>query len=428
MKFFKNNHLLNRLQLVEETQGLTSTQRSNLRNSQLDALGVGIASGVSSFLAVFLTRMGATNFQVGLLNAMPGLTGLLLSIVIGRFLQTRRNVVPWYSRSRAMVISTYALTGLAALILPQSAIVPAVLGLWLLASLPQTMLNIAFNVVMNNMAGPRGRYTFMSRRWAIIGLASAAATALAGQILERLTFPVNYPLVFILFSSGGIISYIFSSRYELPPTPPPPATERRPLGQQIRHSVNAVIKERAFVTFSAKRLVYILGSTLTNPLFTLYYVRQLQISDGWISAITTAQQALVLVGYAVWPRLRNRFGTQWVLLSTTLALSLYPALTAITARVELLVLYAGISAIFQAGLNLVFFDELMKTVPAAETATFVAVDQSVQHVLGVSGPLVGTLLSTHIGIGGAMIVSGGVRLVGFGLFLFNTKGIKELRN
>ena len=46
------------------------------------------------FLPVFLTRLGASNFQVGLLSSMPGMTGLVLAMLVGRFLQTRRDVVP----------------------------------------------------------------------------------------------------------------------------------------------------------------------------------------------------------------------------------------------------------------------------------------------------------------------------------------------
>jgi hypothetical protein len=38
--------------------------------------------------------LGATNLEVGLLTAMPGVTGLLLAIIVGRFVQTRRQVVP----------------------------------------------------------------------------------------------------------------------------------------------------------------------------------------------------------------------------------------------------------------------------------------------------------------------------------------------
>src|SRR4026208_374132 len=69
-------------------------QKDNFRYVQIDAVGVSISNVAAPFLPVFLTRLGASNFQVGLLSSMPGVTGLLLAIVVGRFLQTQRNVVP----------------------------------------------------------------------------------------------------------------------------------------------------------------------------------------------------------------------------------------------------------------------------------------------------------------------------------------------
>src|SRR5215510_11042385 len=87
-------------------------QKRNFLNVQIDGIGVSISNVAAPFLPVFLTRLGATNFQVGLLSSMPGATGLLFAILVGRFLQTRRNIVPWYSLSRLMVILCYALTGI----------------------------------------------------------------------------------------------------------------------------------------------------------------------------------------------------------------------------------------------------------------------------------------------------------------------------
>jgi hypothetical protein len=82
----------------------------------------------------------------------------------------------------------------------------------------------------------------------------------------------------------------------------------------------------------------------------------------------------------------------------------------------LIALYAGLSGIFQAGLDLVFFDELMKTFPAQYSATFVSLAQSLQYVSTVAAPLVGTYLADHIGISGALIVSGLLRFLGFAMF------------
>src|SRR5678810_1310767 len=87
-------------------------QKRNFRYVQIDAVGVSISNVAAPFLPVFLTRLGASNFEVGLLSSMPGMTGLVLAIIVGRFLQTRKNIVPWYSLSRLMVILCYALTGI----------------------------------------------------------------------------------------------------------------------------------------------------------------------------------------------------------------------------------------------------------------------------------------------------------------------------
>jgi MFS family permease len=82
----------------------------------------------------------------------------------------------------------------------------------------------------------------------------------------------------------------------------------------------------------------------------------------------------------------------------------------------LIVLYAGLAGIFQAGLDLVFFDELMKTVPVEYSATFVSLAQSLQHLAAIFAPLLGTWLATYIGLSGALLVSAALRFVGFALF------------
>jgi hypothetical protein len=109
-------------------------------------------------------------------------------------------------------------------------------------------------------------------------------------------------------------------------------------------------------------------------------------------------------------------------LRATLGLALYPALIASTHRVELIALFAGLAGILQSGIDLVFFDELMKTVPVEYSAIFVSLAQSLQHCSNVLAPLIGTLLADQIGIGGAMLVSAAIRLLGFGLFAWRRAG------
>jgi hypothetical protein len=391
-------------------------QKRNFRNVQIDAVGIGLASAAAPFLPVFLTRLGATNIQVGLLTSMPAFTGLILAIFIGSFLQTRRNIIPWFSSARLLVISSYTLTGILPFLVPREYAVQAVLLIWAAATIPQTMLAVAFSVVMNAVAGPEGRYELMSRRWSILGLTSAITVAVAGWTLDQLDFPINYQLVFMALSVGGLISYYFSSHISLPDSESPEEKPALSARQRIGEYFDLIRQEPAFLAFTAKRFVFLSGTALATPLFPLYYVREVQANDAWIGIINTSQTAVLLIGYYLWTRQSMRRGSRFVLLRTTFSLALYPALVAMTHRVELIALLAGLAGIFQAGIDLVFFDELMKTVPVKQSARFVSLAQSLQYLSMVVAPLLGTWLANHIGIGGALMVSALLRLVGFALF------------
>lgn len=392
-------------------------KKQNTRNVQLDAIGVGLASAAAPFLPVFLTRLGASNFEVGLLSSMPGVTGLVLAIVVGRFLQTRRNIVPWFSASRLMVLSSFALTGLIAMFLREALAVRSILLVWALATIPQTSLAVAFSVVMNAVAGPDGRYTLLSRRWAIIGLTNAVITFAATQMLDRVAFPFNYQILFLGLSAGGLISYYFSSRIVLPDQTPPPLAQGQSLLETLRNYQTLLRQHPAFTSFVSKRLVYLSGIALGAPIFPLYFVKSVSATDAEIGAINMTFTITLMFGYFTWTWFSRKRGARFVLLATTLGLALYPMLASTTQSVAVLMVFAGMAGLFQAGIDLVFFDELMKTVPEEYCATFVAIAQSLQYLSTILAPLVGAALADSIGLGGALLVSAGLRLLGFLLFL-----------
>ncbi len=393
------------------------TQKRNFRYVLIDGAGVSIANVAAPFLPVLLTRLGATNFQVGLLTSMPGVTGLILAILVGRFLQSRREIVPWYSLSRLLVIACFTLTGIVAFTMSGQSAVVAILAIWGFATLPQTGLAVAFSVVMNAVAGPEGRYALLSRRWAIFGLTGVIVTFFITRIIDRISFPTNYGLMFMGLSLGGLVSYYFSRKIELSPQTPPAPVPSTSVFESARNYFSLIRSERAFQFFAVKKFVYTSAIALGMPILPLFFVREVHATDAQIGTINMVMTLVMLVGYFLWPWTSRKYGGRIVLLATTLGMSFYPALTATTPRVELIILYAGIAGLFQAGLDLVFFDELMKTVPPQYSATFVSFSQSLQYFSAIIAPTVGTWLADSIGLGGALWVSAGLRFLGFILFL-----------
>ena len=397
---------------------VTGVQRDNFKRVQIDGIAIGLAGAASPFLPVFLARLGATNFQVGLLSSMPAFTGLFIAIAVGRLLQRQRNVVPWFSGARLLVISAYAATGIAPFFVSGNALVVTILAVWAMATLPQTMVAVAFTVVMNSVAGPNHRYELMSRRWSVLGLTTSITVAVVGQVLELFRFPVNYQVVFMALSVAGLVSYYFSSHIDIPDCVPPVSPAGRSSAQKLRDVIDLVWGEKKFVQFIVQRFIFLTGVSLAAPLFPLYYVREVKASDASIGLITTASSLVMVLGYSLWTRTTKKRGSRVVLLTATFGLSLYPALVASTHLVPVIIVFAGIAGIFQAGMDLVFFDEMMKTVPFEYSATFVSLAQSMSFLSAVVSPLVGTALASAIGITWALVISTLIRLSGVAMFAF----------
>ncbi|MGA9398147.1 MAG: MFS transporter [Anaerolineaceae bacterium] len=403
-----------------------NVDRKNFIYVQIDAIGIGLANAASPFLPVFITRLGGTNIEVSLLTSMPAMTGLIFALIAGRMLQRQRNVVPWFSFARLLVVSSYALTGIVPFFFDGDQLISAILIIWAAATLPQTIVAICFSVVMNAVAGPASRFELMTRRWSIMGVTTSTMIILVGQVLNRLGFPFNYQIVFMVLSIGGLLSYIFSSRIRIPDNPPTFQTVSGPLAVRIRAYFESIWSNKPFRSFILKRFVFLTGFSFAAPLFPLYYVREVQASDAWISAYTMAASVSLIVGYFFWSNQSRRHGSHSVLLWTTLGASLYPALLALTTQDWLIILISVFSGIFQSGVDLIFFDELMRRIPDDRSAVFVSFAQSLQYLSTIFSPIIGSTLANYIGLPAALFISAAIRISAFLLFFIEQRAKKPI--
>jgi predicted MFS family arabinose efflux permease len=316
-----------------------------------------------------------------------------------------------------LTLSCFALTGLIPVFFTDFR-VELIIALWALAVIPQVFLNVCVILVMAGVAGPEGRYYLMSRRWSILGVTTALTVAVAGQVLDRIVFPLNYEIVFVLLSLGALISFYYSSHITLPDQAPPPQSEPRALQLRLREALNHVRAHPLFVRQTFSVFVFRLGLSLALPLFPLYYVRHLNASDASIGWINTVQGGVLIAAYFFWSRISRNLGARFALLTTTFALALYPLCVALTPSVDVVIVLAGLAGIFQAGIDLVFFDALVSSLPAESSPIFVGIYQTTGNLALFLGPLIGTVLANQITIPGALIAGAAVRLAGFATFFF----------
>jgi predicted MFS family arabinose efflux permease len=399
----------------------TSTQAGNWALVQVDSVFIGIVTASGTFLPVFLLRLGGTENDVGLLTALPALTAFVLAIPLGRWLQTRRNIVPWYSRMRLLAWLSYALiAGVAAAFPPEQAI-PGILLVWALASLPSTAGLVAFPIVMDGAAGRDGRFDLLGRRWAIAGTSTAIAVALGGQFLNAVPFPTNFELLFIMVTLAGAGSFLQSHRIVIPDQAPRPNGPAEPPRQRFTGLWRLVLANRSFVGYELRSLAFTVAVGLSLPILPLFYVHEMSAPDAWIGAIGAAQSAGGVLGYIAARQLARRRGPTITLLPSLLAMAVAPAILSATGWLPGAAIIAFVVGLASAGVQLAMFDQLMRRIPIEQGVTFSSVDQSVQNLALVLAPSIGGVVAAGIGARASLLVVALVGAIAFALFAWNAR-------
>ena len=406
---------------MTQSTSRTSTQAGNWTLVQIDSVFVGIVTASGTFLPVFLLRLGGTANDVGLLTALPALTAFALAIPLGRWLQTRRNIVPWYSRMRLLAWLSYALIAGVAAALPPEQAIPWILVVWAFASLPSTAGLVAFPIVMDGAAGRDGRFDLLGRRWAIAGTSTAIAVALGGQFLNAVPFPVNFELLFVMVTLAGAGSFLQSHRIVIPDQAPRPSGPAEPLRQRFTGLWSLVLANRSFVGYELRSLAYTVAVGLSLPILPLFYVHEMSAPDAWIGAIGAAQSAGGVLGYIAARQLARRRGPTITLLPSLLAVAVAPAILSVTGWLPGAAAIAFVVGLASAGVQLAMFDQLMRRVPLEQGVTFSSVDQSVQNFALVLAPSIGGVVAAAMGARTALLIVALVGAVAFALFAWNTR-------
>jgi MFS family permease len=354
-------------------------------------------------------RIEAPALLVGLIAALPSLGAVLLSLPASRWAEGWRDPV------RVVVVSRFWMR----LAYLPIAVVPGLVGglpaallvtlFWGLSSLPAAITMLAWTMVIADLISPSRRPMINGIRWALFSIITAVAGAGFGLLLEWLPFPINYQAVFGLSFLAGMVTVYTFSRVRQPPRPSEPVAGRSET-PGLAGLARLVRQERPFARFLLTASLYRIGLYLPVALFPIYWVTVMEASDILIGLRTTAGYAALVVSYVAWGYVAVRLGHRLVLLVATAGLALYPIATALTADAAWLIPIAVLWGAFASGLDIAFFEVLLRTLPVKQRASFVAVDSTLANLVAFAAPLLGAALT-------GVILSGLVSLAATGLML-----------
>jgi MFS family permease len=245
----------------------------------------------------------------------------------------------------------------------------------------------------------------------MLSLVSAVSSAFFGWLLDRVAFPLNYQIVFsISFVLAWLDPYFFS-KIVVPPLERPQLSASRNLARRFGEYFKPVVQSRTFLRFLAATTLYRVALNMPAPLFSLFWVNDLQAPDTLIGLRGTVGNMALMLGYLFWGRSAGRMGHRRVLTLAACGYALYPVLTALSPSPEWLLPVAAVWGLTVSGLDVGLFDLMLSSCPEKRQPLYISVQQMTANGAIFAGPLIGAALSNVTSTGTALIIAGIAQVV-----------------
>ncbi|MCO5188648.1 MAG: MFS transporter [Anaerolineae bacterium] len=429
--------------VMSTREPVSADLRRNFFHLYADIGWYGVLSGTSlAFVAIYATRMGATGFQIGLLNAAPALTALAMSLPAGRWLAHRPidRAVFWTSVGHRIFYLPWVFIPL--LLVPSQQIW-GLIGLTFIMSIPGVALAVGFNGLFATAVPDEWRGHVVGVRNAVLAAAMIIVSLLSGTILNR--WPDAYPLIFAIGFFGALMSsvhlYLIRPNSAEQPTHPTakktwhmdwghPGAPRHWSGLRTavgtRFFINGrTVRERLTPTILrghyGKSMALLFGFHFTQylaiPLFPLVVVRVLDLSDQTYGLGNVFFYVSVLIGSTQIASLSTRWGYRRTLAVGTVGMCLYPIMVGLSHDTTLYLVTSLVGGLVWALVSGTLSNYLLDQTPSHNRPPYLAWYNLILYTAVLAGSLLGPEIAKVIGLTQALFTIAALRLVA-GLFFW----------
>jgi MFS family permease len=275
--------------------------RRNIRLLYWDVAFWGILNGsIIVFLAVYASRLGASPLQTGLLTASPALMNLIFTFPASNYARGKSH----YKITRLAHLITRLFYGL---LIPLPVLVAAqaqiwiIIGITLAMNVSGTFASVIGNAFFAETVPDEVRGQVVGNRNALLALTTMVTTFVVGQILRLLPFETGYQVIFSIGFVGSMASIVmlFLVRPVVSGAPPPALPKTGLRLDILRSRYNRVL----LAMFAYHMAVFI-----PNPIFPLYQVNELKMSDQLISYGSSLFWVVYFLGSTQGGSLARRLG------------------------------------------------------------------------------------------------------------------------
>jgi len=413
--------------------------RSNFIHLYFDMGWFGILSGSSiNFLNIYATRLGANGFQIGLLTAVGAVVSLTLAIPSGHWIEGRPigKAVFWSS-------VLYRIGFLLFVPLPwlfgDAGQIWALIVLAFLMAIPVTPLSVGFNALFASAVPNEYRAYVVGVRNIVLSITYIISSVGSGYLLNRLPFPMGYQVVFGIGFLGAAMSSLHLYLIKTGTSSEEALESNHKVTKAPRHEdilrhvqSNHEGKKRGASFFTAIRadvlktpfrfvllalLLFHLTQSLPLPIFPLFQVNVLHLTDNQLGIGSAIFYFILLIGSTQLRNLVQRIGHRKVTAIGILSMALYPIGLALSSNSLGFYITSAIGGLASSLATGGYANYLLEHIPANDRPAYLAWYNVVLNICVLAGSLIGPVVANVIGLTAALYIFAAARaLAGVAIF------------
>ncbi len=405
--------------IFSKLKTLDSTSKNAVFFTFEGAVGAIILNLANPFFSMFARRMGANDYEIGLISSLPALVGIL-ALIPGSILVDR-------SSNKKKIVSILIL--LFGIMYPLAALtpllgnfkVPLFVTVIALMNWPFSVFNISWQSFFSDVMAVQFNSAFTKRTRAATVMGTTTALA-AGLLLSYI--PKNdseriimYQLFFGLSFVLSIIQSWLLKKVSAPPVLKSNEEKSKNLSL-IKESLSNLITNKEFRIFIILSFIFHVSWQMGWPLFFIYQVDVVGINEAWLSYVNVAVGFAGILTYTMWGKVIEKKGAKFVLIIGTLGLAVN-ALTIILVKSQyMLLIQSTLTGLTFSAFSLAIFENLIEVVPKKNKTINIALYTTLINISQFVSPMVGVWFYKHTSIIISLGFIGAFRLFASILFFF----------
>ncbi|HEX6929480.1 MAG TPA: MFS transporter [Gammaproteobacteria bacterium] len=383
-----------KVDLTEEDvdRGLKLVVRDGIASEMMTTLTGG------AFLVSLALMMGASNFQIGLIAALPTLANLFQLVAIW--------LVHTFANRRAITVISLTLSRLPLLVIaalpflaPPEIGIALLIGLLFIQHFFGAIAGTSWSSWMKDLVPESILGEYFSNRGRKIMIVAVSLSLIAATALDyvEVNFTENVSLAYsVMFAFAGVVGLYGASLLARTPEP-----MIYPIKQNLFRLFARPIKERNFRNLLIFNSLWAFAVNLAAPFFTVYMLKMLGFPLSYVIAFTIISQISNIFFIRIWGRYSDKYSNKTVLRTAApiyLAAILGWTFTTFPDKhlltIPLLIVIHVLSGVALAGINLALSNIGYKLAPGKhEAIVFLSTRALVTAFFSGIAPVIGGLFA-----------------------------------